>query len=438
MGEALTFLGKPAESLPWYERALALCPHHAVTHFNLGCALRGNGESDEAVACFERALALNPEFADAHLNLGVTLHEVGRPAAGIAHFDTALRLRPGWPKAKLSRGISHLALGNYSAGWKDYEARGEVHPQIWRPWGLPRWNGNPAPGQTLRAYGEQGVGTELMFASCLHDAAAAVHHLVVQCDPRLVRLLARSYPKATVAPNTTAGDKWLLDQGVLPDMEIPMGSLPGIYRRSDRAFVGHPGYLTPDPLATLRWRKRLGDGFKVGVSWRGGGDEQAAIRRCAPIDDWEELLRVPGVRWVNLQYGPNRELIDVARGRWQVVIQDLDGLDPGEDLDDLTGVLSALDLVISVSNSTVHLAGAVGTPVWNLLSEDPDWRWMAGNRESIWHPSVTLFRQPQRGDWGPMFKLATARLRALAASQHHRHGTLTYQPRVSEPRSKAA
>jgi len=75
------------------------------------------------------------------------------------------------------------------------------------------------------------------------------------------------------------------------------------------------------------------------------------------------------------------------------------------DFADTAALLMEMDLVISVDTSVAHLAGALGKPVWILLSHAPDFRWMLERTDSPWYPSARLFRQPAPGDWGSVMGL---------------------------------
>ncbi len=147
-------------------------------------------------------------------------------------------------------------------------------------------------------------------------------------------------------------------------------------------FPREAGYLRTDPDRVALWRSkfaRLGSTLKVGISWRGGKDRETQRQRSIPVEHWKPVVQVPGVRFVNLQYGPAAAEAALFRERFGIALDDGADCDPVVDLDDFAAKLAALDLVISVDNSTVHLAGALGCPVWTLLPFCSDWRWMLGS-----------------------------------------------------------
>jgi hypothetical protein len=261
----------------------------------------------------------------------------------------------------------------------------------------------------LLVYSEQGVGDEIFFASCMGDVLTKARNCLVECDPRLVALYSRSFPNAEVIASTRNTEH---DSNVhLPsfDLQIPIGSLPRHFRRSLDSIPQRRRYLVPNPTLQEKWTERfaeLGDGLKVGISWRGGKQEISRRRRSTRLDQWEAVLSRPGVSFVNLQYGDCVEELEELYRTSGVQIHDWNDADPLVDLDGFAAQISALDLVISIDNATVHMAGALGVDVWTLLPFSPDWRWLLNRDDSPWYPSIRLFRQSRIGEWDDVFNAA--------------------------------
>ena len=161
-----------------------------------------------------------------------------------------------------------------------------------------------------------------------------------------------------------------------------------------------------------QWRERyasLGPGSKVGISWTGGKTPQEKLSRSAPLDQWARLFAIPNVHFINLQYGDHGDDLDKLKAAWGVTIHDWQDSNPLADMEDFAAKIAALDLVISIDNSTVHMAGALGTPTWALLPYVPEWRWMLDRADTPWYPAMKLFRQRQRETWADVFEqIATA------------------------------
>jgi hypothetical protein len=167
------------------------------------------------------------------------------------------------------------------------------------------------------------------------------------------------------------------------------------------------------------WRNRftaLGNNLKVGISWRGGGKASEKRLRSTVLDQWEKLFSVQGVNFINLQYGDCSNELEEAWEKTGTIIRDWEDADPLKDLDNFAAEISALDLVISVDNATVHMAGALGVPVWVLLPFACDWRWMQDFEDTPWYKTARLIRQINAGDWEKVFeRVASDLVHYLAA-----------------------
>jgi hypothetical protein len=195
-------------------------------------------------------------------------------------------------------------------------------------------------------------------------------------------------------------------------VQILAGSLPLYLRKTPQAFPTHTGYLVPDSVLREKWRVRfaeLGPGMKIGISWRGGHVSQTR-KRSTELTQWEESLKLPGLHFINLQYGDCVAELSDVRERLGVIIHDWEDADPLKDLDNFSAQIAALDLVISVDNATVHMAGALGVEVWVLQPYSPDWRWLHGHDTSLWYPSLHHIRQSSAGDWHSTFGRVTSKL----------------------------
>ena len=417
LAESQAQLGDAQGALDSFTHAARLRPDHPEIECGIGNAYRALGEFDEAAAAYDRVVRLQSDHADAWCNLSTVFLDSGRPTEAIGYAERALAARADFPEARWNLAQALLAQGELAEGWRQYEYR------LLRPgaqelsFPSPPWTGAPLGDKALFITAEQGVGDEIMFASCLPDCLAAAGTCVVECDARLVPLFARSFPAATFIARLAHATDYPAT-APLPDARIAIGSLPRFFRNRAEQFSARARYLVPDAVAVAAWRARyaaLGPGLKVGISWRGGRDPLAQRTRSLALGAWAEFARVPGVQLINLQYGDTRTELDAARSEHAMEIHDWADADALKDLDGLAARIAALDLVISVDNATVHLAGAVGTPTWAMLPAAADWRWMTSGDDTPWYAALTLFRQPRAGDWAPVFDRVTAALEQRAA-----------------------
>ncbi len=423
LGVVLQNSGKDEEAIGHYRETLALEPKNKAAWENMGVALFDCGYNQEAVSAFKNALELNPDSVLALTNLSTLCCWQGRHQQALDLLNTALAVDPAHISARMKRAEIFLSLGNFSRGWNEYawrfagSGRPGQDPVRFVP--LPKWNGQSLSGGTLLVHTEQGIGDEVMFASCLPDLLEQGVDCCFLCDPRMVKIFKRSFPELDVLPNISA--QWgLMSESLKADVRLPLGDLPGLFRASSRDFSQQKGYLKADGALVEHWSQRLshlGSGLKIGISWRGGRQKYSQRARSIPLELFSPLLSLQGISFVNLQYGDCKEDLSTLPESLQTKIISFPEIDPLVDLENFFAVISTLDLVISVDNSTVHFAGALGIQTWLLLPSLGDWRWPVGGTDSRWYPSVRLIRQQyeERGDWAPVIDCAVKMITGLTA-----------------------
>ena len=417
LGASLLVLGDPQQAAAHFGKAVELRPDDAHAHSNLGYVLlRDLGEYERGAAHLKTALNLNKNDADIWCNYcSVLLHE-GRLDEAISVYDQLLTAKPNLHEARLNRALAALMLGRFAEAWPDYEARKLVRSNyVPRPYAFPEWRDDALAGKTVLVYAEQGLGDEIMFASCLPDLLGQADKCILECSPRLAALFRRSFPGAAIhAAQQSDPDVGRLAQAGPIDYQVASGSLPGFFRRQWADFPRHAGYLRADPARIDYWHARLralGTGLKVGISWRGGMLSTRRDLRSTALCAWLPLLCSQGCHFVSLQYGDvSAEVATVVKDHavnvhhWQQAI---------DDYDDTAALVSALDLVISVQTAVVHLAGALGKSVWVMLPASPEWRYLSRGTMMPWYPSARLFRQQPLDGWQPTIAAVAAELAAL-------------------------
>jgi ADP-heptose:LPS heptosyltransferase len=179
-------------------------------------------------------------------------------------------------------------------------------------------------------------------------------------------------------------------------LQVASGGVPRFLRRSESDFPHRRGFLSASEERIAQWRDRLaglGRQPKVGISWIGGGDPTERRRRSLPLLQWRQLLQRRDVQFVNLQYGDCEEQLRQAEQQLGVRIHSFADVDPLKELDNFAALVRSLDLVISVTNATVHLAGSLGVAVLALIPGVAPWRWLEQRGDSPWYGSVQLVRR---------------------------------------------
>jgi Flp pilus assembly protein TadD len=393
-GSAITFLRKSVELAPDLDEAW----------HNLGVALRNEGHNEEARKAYSRAIALNPDSADLLAMMAGSYINEGLPDRALEWAEKALAIDPEQIHGMNHKALALLELGRFEEAWGPYRARFDLPSMSAspRPYECPEWEGQPV--KKLAIHGEQGLGDEVMFMSCFAEAAELADEIVIECERRLVPLFKRSFGCDVYESHVS-----LVTAHPDVDAFIPMGNLPGLFRTSTESFDAAKPFLKTNPALVKKYRKRLerlGPGPYVGVGWHGGTKATHQEVRNAPQDLWEKVVGSPGT-FISLQYGEEAAQQAKALGiqHWQSSI---------DDLDNFAALVDACDIVVSVCQTAIHVAGGVGTECWCLTPSKPAWRYAIVG-DMPWYKDVHLVRQ-NGDDWGSAFMEVMMRLNGLEAA----------------------
>jgi Tfp pilus assembly protein PilF len=388
--------GEPEQAVPFVEKALTLQPDLSGARYNFGVILQALGRNADAVAQYKQALAVDPSDFKAYMNCASSLEMLGRNDEAIQYFDRAVALEPdyaGYVGAKLC-----LGLGRFAQGWGLFEHRWEgVKGSQPRAYRQPRWDGRNLPG-TLLVWGEQGLGDQILHAGMIPEVAERVGRLVLEVAPRLVDLFARSFEGVRV---TALGDE--LHQGPV-DAHMPIGSLGRFLRTSWDAFPRRDrGYLVADAARAAALRKRLKRDQRVvvGLSWISNNQRKA---KSARLSDFQSLFNLPDCCFVDLQYGDTLAEREAVARELGVHVERLEDIDNMNDIDGLAALITACDAVVSVSNTTAHLAGALGAATWTMIPHGHAriWYWFKDRDESPWYARVHVRFQTDGQPWSDL------------------------------------
>lgn len=407
LGNALRELNSVDEAVASYRKAVALAPDYAEAHSYLGLMLRDLGQGEEALAQCHEAVALKPGSAAMHINLGHVEQWAGRLDDAIASYRRAVALEPDNGGYHLNLGLALLGAGRFKEGFDECEWRWEKRYRR-KPAGFarPLWDGvADLTGKSILVWGEQGVGDELLWSAFVPEIAERAGRCIVECTPKLVPLLTRSFPTAEVRCADAASDATPTDF----DCHIPMGSL---FRVLGAVEPRRAAFLRPDPDRVAFWRRRLealGPGPFVGVAWT-SATASTQTGTYARIEDWAPAFTTYGVVFVNLQYQVRPADLDEVKIRFGAAVHTFDDLDLFDDLDDVAALAAALDLVVSVMTAVATIASGVGTPTWRLT-----WRQSANNNilYALPGPSAAYFHRDTGDTWASAFADVAERLRAL-------------------------
>jgi predicted TPR repeat methyltransferase len=389
-------IGELDTALRLMRQVVARRPDYADGHYNLAVVYETLGQWFQALASYQEAILRRPTFADAWEGLAKTLHAMGHRAEAVAYFERAIALRPPGSaltaESRYNMSYSLLSLGRYREGWAAYESRFEspvFTGTYLRRHHQPVWDGSPLEGRRLLVHAEQGFGDSLMMARYLAQVPAGT---IVEVQAPLERLFAASFPHCIVIPQAAP----------LPhpcDCQLAMMSLAHRFGMDEQTVPGAPYLSAPAGLVLP-----AGDGCKIGFAWAGSSNHKNDRFRSIALEHWQSLWSLPGVTWYSLQV--DLEPVNVPCHNLRPLIRDFA---------DTAALVAQLDLVIACDTAIVHLAGALGRPVWVLLPAVPDYRWGLERSDSPWYPSARLIRQETAGDWpGVMQRVREQLLRVHA------------------------
>jgi tetratricopeptide (TPR) repeat protein len=397
--------GQTAEAAALMERSIALQPASALFRRNLCEVYRVEGRFDDAVAVGERAIVLDPGDPHCHHNLGVVHYDCLALDHAIECGERALQVDPNFAGAHFGIAEASLLRGDFARGWDEYEWRAQLAgvPPLLPPSDRPQWDGAPlGRGRVLLLVADQGYGDVIQFARYIPWAAARCREIAIACSRELQPVVAQLSGAGMIF------DHW----SRAPDFAAycPLSGLPRLAGTTLTTIPAEIPYLHVGEAKFAYWADRmwglLPHGYRrIGIVWAGRPTHRNDLRRSTRLATFASLAALPQVALVSLQKGPAQAEIGNYWGRAPLL-----NLGPEiRDFADTMAIVECLELIIAVDTSVVHLAGAMGKPVWVMLPYAPDWRWLLDRADSPWYPTMRLFRQSAERRWEPvMAEIAAA------------------------------
>jgi tetratricopeptide (TPR) repeat protein len=384
----------------------------------------------ESLVCLGYAQLANDAVAEAEEAFRSTLADDGWDARGWLGYARVAGARADWraasaalacaheiaptdPDVRYALAIMDLRCGRYADGYAAYPAIMDTDSDsaryVYYYQGVPRWNGDALNGRRLVIASDQGLGDHIMMARFFAALPASTPPVIVETPPALLALFRHNFPNVHFEEFT----HW--QPPATWDVHLPITQLPCLNGIATAADIPRAPYLRADPLQVNLWRERLGEGGNVrhvGIVWHGNRQNTRDRWRAAPLRFWEPLADVPGVRFHSLQL--NADDAEFATAPFALApTHRLLG-----DMNDTAALMTALDAVISVDTSTLHLAGALGRPAWLPNPLVSDYRWGIDGVDTPWYDSVRIIRQTAADDWTPVFREIAGELRAFTSREY--------------------
>lgn len=424
-GSVMAQMGLNGAAINMLRRASERMPGQHEIWCNLGSAYKAEFMHEEAKECWDKAAAIAPNMADYQLNLSTLYINEGCPQDGLVYANKAVELDPANEKAHWNRALLLLELGRWKEGFIDYDAGLISRDRQYRVFDnadrIPNWEGQKlTQDDVIVVYGEQGLGDEIMYASCIPDLIATGAKVIYECHPRLEGIMRRSFPGLhAIYPTRKARTiEWTENH---PDItyKVAIGSLFRWFR-SEGQFP-RTAYLVPDHDLVDVYRMALheaGPGPYVGFGWAGGTKRTHGAARSLQLTPMLPVLQQPAT-FISLQYTKEADE-KVARfvsghgidlHHWPDILRH-------HDYDHTFALLAALDLVIAINTTAVHACGAIGQECWTVTPDRCAWRYAQGGDHMVMYGDwVTQYRE--NGDMGQVIEDLAHDLKERYLWAHH-------------------
>ena len=393
-------LGLLDEAIKHSKRAIQIDKNLVPAKMNIANIELQKGLPIKAIKSLELIIREAPNYNEARANLALAYRNIGKVEKALNVYKT-LGFRGSWAyKARFNYGILLMALENFKEGWRNYEYRWKIPPYnkvVWPFTDKPVWQGER--GKRVVLWKEQGIGDDIIFLSLAPEVRQMVSTLYVYVDPRLQSLCKRAMPEIEFVKDLEEL------QNLECDYHLPLGSVPGVIRNDISDFERTvKGYLKADPrrVESIRNELQLDGKTVIGISWK-SFNSLNQIKKSVQLRDMERLFSGLDVVLVNLQYGDVEDEIKEFKKETGIEVVQCASVDNREDLDGLAALIEVCDLVVSIPNVTVHLAGSLAKETWVLLPYVANFWWLLERTDSVWYPSLKLYRQPTLNDWDSVY-----------------------------------
>jgi tetratricopeptide (TPR) repeat protein len=410
LGEILVRQDRGVEAEVFFSRAVEANPDTLDAWNGLGNILERRGEFLNAENYYLKSIAIDPTRSGAYYNLGNVLRQQNKLTESIGALKKAIELDPDFILAHVHLAFSLFMNSEFLPAWQEYEWRWKVpnFPTPKRPFTQPTWKGEELHGENVLIHAEQGFGDTIQFVRFTKLIAEKGGSVTIECQPEL-EALVKSAPG--VVHTLARGD-------TLPefDLHAPLISIPGILSLAIDDIPNDVPYLQASSEKRKYWSSQLGrkNRLKIGITWQTSNEQLSSSFKSCPLQAYEPLFKVDQVDWISLQKEMPKIDLPIADN-----LMDISG--DLHNFEDTAAVISELDLVISMDTAVAHLAGALGKPIWLLLSTAGDWRWLKNRCDSPWYPSMRIFRQAEFNDWDGVMRQVLPHVKNLAIKKNLHH-----------------
>jgi len=435
MGMCEYKLQKLANSKNTLEKCLQINSHLSQANHLLGNVLRDLGNFDLAIDSYRKEISLNPNYPDVLNDLGILYFIRNELDKASDAYDQSMKIDSGYADPHQNKAMIHirrkqfneakklleiaikLKPNNYEAiavlanlkkhicefddAWQFYQHRFELELKDEKKFfNKPVWNDHLIDNKRIYLYGEQGIGDQILFGTMFGDTFETKNNFIVSIDERLIPIFKRSFSQYKNVDFVSKRDE--VDESLF-DMQLAIGDLGKFFRKSKNDFKSSiPCYLLSNKEKRDALRIQLIATKKTicGVAWKSasnkvGPDKSLNLKQLEPI------LHLKDISFVDLQYGNTLEERETLKRESGLSINKVEAIDSFNDIDGLASLIDACNFVVTTSNVTAHIAGALGKKVFLMVpySKGRCWYWHDSLKQSLWYPSIQIFSQTEIGGW---------------------------------------
>jgi tetratricopeptide (TPR) repeat protein len=401
-GFVYTELKDFTKALEHYDSALSLNPQSSEAFYNRGSVYENLGQLEKALADYDFATKINPNNFSAFNSKGLVFNQMRDFSSALYNFDCAIEANPNYFEGYFNKAIVLLKLCDYKNGWQFFESRWQSTQKNYHlKTSKKKLDFFNVTQKNIFIWAEQGVGDQIMYATLLKEAITYPNKFIISVDSRIIDLLGRSFKDAT---NVRFVSSMANIDEPLYDFHFPLGNLGKFFRNSADDFQSQPfSYLISDLQRTYHLKSRLKNEkmLNCGIAWMSKNVKVGKIKSLN-LSQLLPILSIPNVNFIDLQYGNTNEEKQSLSDDFGIEVRSLDEVDKFNDINGLASLIDACDFIVTSSNITAHLAGALGKNTYLLVPYSGAgrmWYWHDGLKSSLWYPSIQIFTQTETGDW---------------------------------------
>jgi Flp pilus assembly protein TadD len=401
LGNVFRDLGEFDLAIKSYKKEIKLSPNYVDVLNDLGILYFIKDEYDKASEAYDQAIKIDCNYADPYQNKAMIHIRQKQFNEAKKLLEIAIKL-----KAYNYEAIAVLAnlkkhICEFGDAWLLYQHRFELELKDEKKFfNKPVWSDQFVKNKRIYLYGEQGIGDQILFGTMFGEAFETQNKFIVSIDERLLPIFERSFTKYKNVDFISKSDT--VNESLF-DIQLAMGDLGKFFRKSKNDFEKiKPHYLLSDDKKRNTLQNQIITEKKIicGVAWKSVSDKVGADK-STNLRELEPILNLKNISLIDLQYGDTREEREALKKRNGININKVNDIDNFSNIDGLASLIDACDFIVTISNVTAHIAGALGKKVFLMVpySKGRCWYWHDGLKQSLWYPSIQIFSQTEMGDW---------------------------------------